>query len=83
MEQLSDSYSFIYRKNRYHGHFTPQTLVFNANLQYFSQRVGHISNLQSKGKLSAQEAYELIEALWKQLEGSCYALGILPEDENN
>jgi len=83
MEQPSDSYSFIYRKNRYHGHFTAQTLVFNANLQEFSQRVGHISNLQSRGKLSTQEAYELIEALWKQLEGSYYALGILPEDENN
>jgi len=83
MEQPSDSYSFSYRKNRYHGHFTPQNLVFNANLQEFSQRVCHISNLQSKGKLSAQEVYELIEALWKQLEGSCYALGILPEDENN
>jgi hypothetical protein len=83
MEQPSDSYSFIYRKNRYHGHFTPQTLVFNANLQDFSQRVGHISNLQSQGKLSAQEAYERIEALWKQLEGSYYALGFLPKDENN
>ena len=83
MEQPSDSYSFSYHKNPYHGHFTPQNLVFNANLQDFSQRVGHISNLQSKGKLSAQEAYELIEDLWKQLEGSCYVLGILPEDENN
>ncbi|MBW4546384.1 MAG: hypothetical protein KME25_18345 [Symplocastrum torsivum CPER-KK1] len=83
MEQPSDSYSFSYRKKPYHGHFTPQNLVFNANLQDFSQRVGQISNLQSKGKLSAQEAYELIEVLWKQLEGSCYALGILPEDENN
>lgn len=47
---------------------TPQTLVFNANLQDFSQRVGQISNLQSNGKLSAQEAY---------------ALGILPKDEND
>jgi hypothetical protein len=83
MEHSSDSYSFIYRKNRYHGHFTPQTLVFNANLQDFSQRVGHISSLQSKGKLSAQEAYEQIEALWKQLEGSFYALGVFPENENN
>lgn len=83
MEQPSDSYSFIYRKNCYHGHFTPQTLVFNANLQEFTQRVGHISNLQSNGKLSPQEAYEQIEALWKQLEGSFCALGILPEDENN
>ena len=83
MEHSSDSYSFIYRKNRYHGHFTPQTLVFNANLQDFSQRVDHISSLQSKGKLSAQEAYERIEALWKQLEGSYYALGFLQKDENN
>lgn len=83
MEHPSDSYSFIYHQNRYHGHFTPQTLVFNANLQEFTQRVGHISNLQSKGKLSPQEAYEQIEALWKRLEGSYYALGILPDDENN
>ena len=83
MEQPFDSFSFIYRQSRYQGHFTPETLVFNANLQEFTQRVGHISNLQSNGKLSAQEAYELIEALWKQLEGCYYALGISPEDENN
>lgn len=83
MNQPSDFYSFIYRRNRYHGHFTPKTLVFNANLQEFAQRVGHISNLQTNGKLSPQEACEQVEALWKQLESSYYTLGIPPEAEND
>ena len=83
MNQSSDPYGFIYRQNRYHGRFTPKTLVFNANLQEFAQRVGHISNLQTNGKLSAQEAYKQIEALWKQLESSYYGLGISPETEND
>lgn len=83
MNQSSDFYSFIYRQNRYHGHFTPKALVFNANLQEFAQRVGHISNLHTNGKLSAQETYEQIEAIWKQLESSYYALEISPETEND
>jgi hypothetical protein len=82
MEQPSDSYAFIFRQNRYHGDFTPETLVFNANLQEFTQRVGYISNLQTNGKLSPKEAYEQIEALWKQLESSYSVLGISPEAEN-
>lgn len=83
MNQPSDFYSFIYRQNRYHGRFTPFALVFNANLQEFVQRVGHISNLQTNGKQSPQEAYEQIEAIWKQLESSYYALEISPEAEND
>lgn len=83
MQQPSDRYSFIYRHNHYYGQFTPEALVFNANLQELTQKVGYISQLQTNGKLSAQEAYEQIDTLWKQLKTSYYELGTEPEVEND
>jgi hypothetical protein len=74
--------SFLYRHHRYCGQVKPEALVFNANLQEFSQRVSYISNLQTGGKLSPEEAYNQINALWKQLEGSYSTLGIEPDAEN-
>jgi hypothetical protein len=66
---------------RYRGTFTPNHLVFNANLQEFSRRVGMISALQTGGKLSAIEAFQQIEALWQQLEASTEQLGIEDAEE--
>lgn len=77
-----DIHSFLYRRRRYCGHFKPETLVFNANLQEFAQRVSHISNLETAGKLSPQESYQQINELWEQLEHSYLALGISPDAEN-
>ena len=34
----------------------PENLVFNANLQEFSQRVGYISALASNGKMSVESS---------------------------
>ncbi len=52
------------------GEFTPENLVFNANLQKFSQRISLIVGLETGGKLSPQAAYEKIEELWKILQRS-------------
>jgi hypothetical protein len=71
-----DTQSFLYTRSRYYGQFTPANLVFNANLQEFSQRVGFIASLQTSGKVSAEEAYGQIELLWDQLTASKQAVGI-------
>ncbi|GAB4149912.1 MAG: hypothetical protein Fur0046_28710 [Cyanobacteria bacterium J069] len=71
---------FFYPIGRYRGEFTPQQLAFNANLQEFTQRVSIICNLETGGKISADEAYQQIKALWKQLKNSKSALiDTLPE----
>lgn len=67
---------FIYPRNRYHGQFKPENLLFNANLQEFAQRVSYIYNLENSGKLAPEQAYNRIEALWKQLERTKKELGI-------
>ena len=80
MEPQLDIYSFLYRRQSYYGQFTPEELVFNANLQEFATRISYISNLQTNGKVSPQEAYEQIEALWKQLKSSYSGLKVDPDD---
>lgn len=54
-----------HRGQWYHKH-----LAFNANLQEFAQRTTYISNLETNGKLSPEEAYQQIKRLWKQLKRS-------------
>lgn len=68
--------NFLYPRSRYYGSFSPEHLAFNANLQDFSQRVSYISNLQTAGKLSPEEAYLQVKGLWKQLKLSKKAMGI-------
>jgi hypothetical protein len=67
---------FLYPRNRYHGKFKPENLLFDANLQEFSQRVSYIYNLENNGKLDPEEAYNRIEALWEQLKRTKKQLGI-------
>ncbi|WP_017654203.1 DUF7219 family protein [Fortiea contorta] len=64
---LSELCDFLYPRSAYHGQFKPEHLVFNANLQEFSQKVSYICNLQTGGKISPEEAYQEIHLLWKQL----------------
>ena len=66
---------FLPRAN-YHGQVNLENLVFNANLQEFSHKVGYITALQTSGKLSPEEAYRKIKTLWKQLKRSKKELGI-------
>jgi hypothetical protein len=60
----------LYARNRYRGKFTPENLVFNANLQEFAQRLSFISNLETNGKISAPDDYQQIESLWQSFESS-------------
>ncbi len=73
---MSDRNEFLYPRSRYYGQVKPENLVFNANLQEFAQRVTVICNLETNGKLSAEEAYHEIKVLWKQLKRSKKQLGI-------
>ena len=58
---------FLYPHSRYYGQVQPKHLVFNANLQEFSQRVSYICNLETGGKIPPYEAYRQIKSLWKEL----------------
>ncbi|HLO87158.1 MAG TPA: hypothetical protein VK203_19430 [Nostocaceae cyanobacterium] len=73
---LADLSDFLYPHNQYYGQFKPEYLVFNANLQEFSQRVSYICSLQSNGKISPEDAYNQIKLLWKRLKDSKKNLNI-------
>lgn len=67
---------FLYPRSKYYGDFSPEDLAFNANLQEFSQRVGHICSLETGGKITAAEAYTQVKQAWKELKESKKGLGI-------
>jgi len=73
---MADRSDFLYPRSRYYGQVKPENLVFNANLQEFAQRVSYICNLETSGKLSSEEAYKKIHALWKDLKRTKKQLGI-------
>lgn len=58
---------FFTPRSSYRGEFTPENLVFDANLQEFASRVVLLCGLESGGKISPQEAYDQIKDLWHQL----------------
>ena len=62
--------AFLTPRSRYRGEFTPENLVFNANLQEFAQRVSLLCGLETGGKLTPDEAYEQIKQLWQQLKAA-------------
>ncbi len=66
----NDKNKFLYPRSRYYGQVKPETLVFNANLQEFAQKVNYITGLETNGKLAPDEAYEQIKILWQQLKRS-------------
>ncbi|MBD2355473.1 hypothetical protein H6G41_12760 [Tolypothrix sp. FACHB-123] len=68
--------NFSYPRSRYYGQVKPENLVFNANLQEFSQKVSYVCCLETNGKLSSEEAYQEIEKMWEQLKKSKQELGI-------
>lgn len=74
---------FLYPRSSYHGDFSPENLIFNANLQEFAQRVSFISGLETGGKISSEEAYNEIKKLWKKLKKSKKNLGIGEEDQKS
>lgn len=65
--------NFLYPKANYHGDFSPSnpnSLVFDANLQEFAQKVVYICGLETNGKVSTKEAYDRIKQLWRDLKAS-------------
>jgi hypothetical protein len=62
--------SFFNPQSSFRGDFTPENLAFNANLQEFANRISIICNLETGGRLSADDAYQQIKQLWKQLKES-------------
>jgi hypothetical protein len=61
---------FIMPRSSYRGEFTPEHLVFNANLQEFANRVSLLCGLETGGKISTLAAYQEIKKLWKELKAS-------------
>lgn len=68
--------NFLYPRSKYRGKFTPENLVFNANLQEFAQQIEYICALETNGKITPNQAYLDIKALYKQLKQSRRELGI-------
>ncbi|WP_309743680.1 hypothetical protein [Chamaesiphon sp. OTE_20_metabat_361] len=77
---------FLYQNNRYNGDFTPEHLIFNSNLQEFTQKISFICSLETAGKLTPEESYKQIKSLWKDLKRTKKQLGIgaqtLPGDND-
>lgn len=73
---MVDRSEFLYPRSRYYGKVKPENLIFNANLQEFAQRVSYICNLETAGKMSAEESYKQIHALWKDLKRTKKQLGV-------
>lgn len=73
---MADPSEFFSPRSRYYGKFTPENLVFDANLQEFANKVNLICALETGGKISPEQAYEDIKVLWKQLKKSKKELGI-------
>ena len=56
MPKQSDS--FLYQNSSYYGQVKPENLLFNSNLQEFSQKASYICCLQTGGKLSPADSYK-------------------------
>ncbi len=67
---------FLYPRSTFRGEFTPENLVFDANLQEFAQRISFICNLETSGKMTPHDAYNEIRRLYKELKNSRKELGI-------
>lgn len=79
---MAERDNFLQPRSRYYGEFTPEYLVFNANLQEFAQKVSYICSLETGGKMTPEQAYKEIKMLWKELKKSKKELGIGKPEEN-
>jgi hypothetical protein len=76
MENTINKTNFLLAKSPYRGHFTPQNLIFDANLQEFTQKIAYIAGLESNGTITPTQAYQQIHQLWQQLQSSAEDLGL-------
>lgn len=74
--QLPNKDKFLSPHSQYYGDFTPESLIFDANLQEFANQIGLICSLETGGKISGAEAYRQIKQLFKSLKISSENLGI-------
>jgi hypothetical protein len=74
--QLPSKDEFLSPRSRYYGDFTPENLIFNANLQEFANQIDFICSLETGGKISGIEAYGKIKQLFKSLKMSNANLGM-------
>ncbi len=79
---MSERENFIYPHYSFHGDVSPESVVFDANLQEFAHKVSYVCNLQNGGKISQEAAYQEIKHLWKELRQSRKEMGI-GDDKNN
>jgi hypothetical protein len=79
-QKMAEKDDFIYPKGKYHGEYSPQNMVFDANLQEFAQRIGIICALENGGKISPRDAYDQIKIVWKELKVSKRNLLDAPEE---
>ena len=66
--------NFIAPHAPFRGEFSPEHLVFDANLQEFAQRILILCNLETAGKIAPDEAYKQIKQLWEELRESKHNL---------
>ncbi|MEO1430900.1 MAG: hypothetical protein AAFV71_17915 [Cyanobacteria bacterium J06633_8] len=71
--------NFVYSCSSYHEGFE-KNLVFNADLQEFSQTIINITSLQTGGKISSFQAYLQVKAAYKRLKRSKKVLQIGDSD---
>ena len=71
-----EQFNFIFVRRPYQGKFTLENLLFNSNLQEFTQYVSYLVSLEKYGQVSPEEAYSKIDALFEQLERTTQELGI-------
>ena len=69
-------YGIVFPFGRHVGHFSPENLAFNANLQEFSLRVNQIVGFHDQGRLTADEALHQLERLWTEFKHSKSGLRI-------
>ncbi len=61
---------FLSPIGKFYGEFSPENVVFDANLQEFASRISIICALENGGRISSLEAYQQIKAIWGQLRDS-------------
>ena len=44
----------------------PKNLLFNSNLQEFTQKVSYIYCLETDGRVSPEDSFRQLKSLWKE-----------------
>ena len=79
MNNFEQSCNFSAAYQSYQGEFSWQNLLFNANLQEFSQQISRISCLLIQNKISQTEAMKALDCLYDDFSNSVNLLEIQPD----